>query len=258
MEMRSIMEWKPSILNDSITANQVYVWSVNLDKEKVHTEEFYGLLSLDEKEKASRFHFEKDRDRYILARGVLRKMLAFYLDKKPIEVSFDYNCYGKPTLTNDRVHENLRFNMSHSGGIALIAFSRGRKIGVDIERVNNEFDYDQIVQTFFSKNEIGSIKKTENDKRHMAFFRFWTRKEAFLKGIGEGLSYPMKEVDVFLQSCEDWSLIQTFNKNSGQEFWYGKDLFPHSGYAAAIAVQGNNCELTCREYFDDEEKDIIY
>ncbi len=243
------MEWEPSIPHEIIDANQVCVWRVHLREDNFNYEELYHLLVPEEKEKASRFHFEKDKIRYILTRGVLRNLLSFYLKQDPARVSFEYNCYGKPILATDNNHQgDLCFNLSHSGDFALIAFSHGRNIGIDIEQINREFDFELVAKNFFSNDEIESIEKTKGLEQHTLFFQYWTRKEAILKGLGKGLSNYMKELDVSMQNGNEWSSIQLIHESNVQEVWFGKDLFPDKEYAAAIAIEGGNCNLVYREY----------
>ena len=242
------MEWEPSIPSEIIAANQICVWRVHLSEDNFNKEELYNLLVPEEQEKASRFHFERDKIRYILTRGILRKLLSFYLKQDPATVSFEYNSYGKPILATDKPQSDLCFNLSHSGDFALIALSHGRNIGIDIEQINSEFDYEIVAKNFFSKEEIESIEKTKRTDQHRLFFQYWTRKEAILKGWGKGLSNSMKELDVSMQNDLDWSLIQMIHESNNQEMWYGKDLPLVRGYAAAIAVEGGNCNLVCQEY----------
>jgi 4'-phosphopantetheinyl transferase len=246
--MKTEMEWEPSIPSEIIAENQVCVWRLHLSEDNFNRLELYDLLVPEEQEKASRFHFEKDKMRYILTRGVLRKLLSFYLNQNPTTVSFEYNSSGKPILATDKLQEDLRFNLSHSGDFALIAFSHGRNIGIDLEQINSEFDYEIVAKNFFSPEEIESIEKTKKSKQHRLFFQYWTRKEAILKGLGKGLSNSMKELDVSKQNDQDWSPIQMIHESNHQEIWYGKDLSPVRGYAAAIAVEGGNCNLVCQEY----------
>lgn len=204
-----------------ITPSQVHIWSADLGAMGIRPE----TLSADERERAMRFHFEKDRRRYIAARGALRQILGKYLGMEPREIRFVYSPYGKPALAPEMNGDDLRFNLSHAGGMALYALTCGRDIGVDIEQIRDEVDYEEIARTFFSPAELSSLGQIPASRRREVFFQYWTRKEAFLKATGEGLSFPSERVDVLVAGDQ-----------TGDTRWFIKDLSPAGGYAAAIAV----------------------
>lgn len=232
-----------------IDSSQIQVWRAYLDSPEIQSEMLAHALSADEVERAMRFHFEKDRRRYIAARGALRQILGHYLGMEPREIRFVYSPYGKPALAPAMNSDDLRFNLSHAGGMALFAFSKGRDIGIDIERIRDDVAVGQIATAFFSAEENNSLASAPEYLRRELFFRYWTRKEAFLKAIGEGLSFPPERVDVSSFSGKNWSAARFQGEAAGRPRWFGKDLSSWPGYSAAVAVEGNDCELVMKTYF---------
>ena len=242
------LQWRPEIPGELISSNEVHVWRAWLDLTALQCENLLGFLSADELARAGRFHFERDQKRFIAARGILRQILGRYLGKKPNELRFEYTPYGKPVLATNGGYETLSFNLSHSDAFALFAVTRGRNIGIDIECVRHDVAVGQISQRFFSQHEISSLERVDKDKRTELFFQYWTRKEAFLKAMGEGISFPMERCDVSFFSGKVLSPITLHGDIPRSPCWYGQDLFPGSGYAAAIAIEGPEWDLSCWHY----------
>jgi len=241
-------KWRLAIPGKLSNSNQIHVWRGNINLTKLQVEGMLKILSKDELERAGRFRFERDQKRFIAARGLLRQILSFYIEKSPHTFQFEYNNYGKPILVTDSGCDTLSFNLSHSGTIALYAFTYDRKIGIDIERIRDDVAIEQIAQSFFSPSEIGSLMKINKNMLTEVIFQYWTRKEAFLKAIGEGISFPMKQFDVSLVSGRALTPITLLSDNLESSVWYGQDLFPGCGYAAAIAVEGSDLDLSCWHY----------
>src|SRR6185295_10633961 len=164
--------------------------------------EFRATLEAGELERAGRFHFEKHRRHFVVGRGGLRYVLARYLDLKPEEFRFSYGEYGKPAL------EEIQFNMSHSHGVALFAVARDRELGVDVEHVRADFASEDIAQRFFSRVEVAAFNALQKEEQVAGFFRCWTRKEAYIKAIGRGLSEPLDAFDVTLAPGEAAALLR--------------------------------------------------
>jgi 4'-phosphopantetheinyl transferase len=242
------LQWRRIVPGELIYSNEVHVWRVFLDLTILEIESLLGILSADELERVGRFHFERDQKRFIVARGILRKILSRYLKMNPRNLCFEYTSRGKPVLATNSGYDTLRFNLSHSSAFALYAVTRGRNIGIDIERVRDDIDVEQIAQRYFSQGEISSLERTHKNKRSGVFFQYWTRKEAFIKATGEGISFPMEQCDVTLISGRGWSPITLPDDNREGPCWYGQDLFPGRGYAAAIVVEGGDWDLSCRHY----------
>ena len=193
------------------------------------------LLSSDERERAARFHFERDRQQYCATRAVLRILLGAYLQTSPHELEFQYSDKGKPALALRQEGSGLAFNASHSGDFALLGFTRCSHIGVDIEKIRDDFDTASIARLFFSAREQDELSRLPADQQHHAFFRCWTRKEAFIKALGEGLSHPLNQFDVSLGTSGQVSLTTRPEPEEAAHWWLqAVELGP--GYEAAFAI----------------------
>ena len=217
---------------------QVDVWRADLE---LGPQELYRLqqtLSPDELDRIARLHFPKDQQRFIAARGILRDILARYLGRSPAELHFSYTSFGKPSLASDCAADSLRFNLSHSGSIALYAVTRQREVGIDLERIEPRFAADDIAEKFFSRNEIAAFHFLPASARLRAFFNCWTRKEAYVKARGAGLQIPLESFDVSLAPDEPAAFL-----SEGEFGWSLRALPLDPEYAAAVAVEGNGWQL---------------
>jgi len=226
-------------------ARDVHVWRVSLDQPPAIAEGFCQLLSVDEQARAARFHFERDRQHFIVARGCLRTILARYLEIDPSEIQFTYTPYGKPELSPSTSQEQpLNFNLAHSGAFALYAFTQTGEIGVDLEYVRPEFAGDDIAQRFLSSDEVARLTELDASVRHEAFFNCWTRKEAFIKAKGIGLSLPLDQFDVTMAPGEPATLLRTRWDESEATRWSLKAIDMGPSYVAAVAVASRDWQLT--------------
>ena len=194
-----------------------------------------ALMSADEVDRACRFRFERDRRRFVAARGALRELLAAALKVAPRNVHFDYGPEGKPSLAADLARSGLRFNLSHSGDLALCALTHEREIGVDLEQVRRLPDLDALAERFFAAGERATLRSLPDDQRPDAFFRCWTRKEAYLKGRGEGLSLPLDSFEVSL-APGDPRLLRVDDRPADVDDWLLQDVSVPAGYAATLAL----------------------
>lgn len=237
--------WQPTTPGRLIHPNEVHVWRAPLDLSKPPPENLLGTLSADELSRASRFRFEKDQRRFIGARGILRQILGAYLQKPPHSLQFHYSNNGKPVLaTND----TLQFNLSHSDNMVLYAITHNRNIGIDLERIREDIEIEQIASRFFSEAEIVSMQQLTESKRNELFFQYWTRKEALIKATGVGLLFPIETFDVSGVNGSKLSPIPLPNDHGEKPQWYGQDLLPGPGYTAAIVVEGGDCGFSYWEY----------
>jgi 4'-phosphopantetheinyl transferase len=220
------------------------VWRARLDQSQLQ-ENFLRTLYHAERERASRFHFEKHRRRFILGRGFLRALLARYLQIAPEDVSFSYGPYGKPALSDER--SALRFNASHSHELAVYAFSQHHEIGVDVEYIKKDFDVEEIARHFFSADEVQKLSALPKTERPPAFFRCWTRKEAYIKALGSGLSHPLDQFDVTLAPGEPAALLRDHSDPDAASRWSMFNL-ELDDYAGAVAVA--NANVTAVQTFD--------
>lgn len=244
----SLASWYPAPERLPLNADEVHVWRVSLEQGDAKVEAFYGTLAADERQRAEKFYFKKDRDHFVVGRGVLRLILGRYLNVEPASLRFLYNDYGKPALAEEDADEPLRFNISHSNGVALCAFTRGREIGIDIEHVRQDVEGENIAGHFFSPDEIRALRALPHDARPRAFFDCWTRKEAYIKAHGEGLSLPLNGFDVTLAPGEPAALLRTAHDPAQAARWSLRELSPGEGYVAALAVEGHDWRLRCWQW----------
>jgi 4'-phosphopantetheinyl transferase len=216
----------------------VHVWIRPLQVPPAVELAHYELLSPEELQRAARFRRGSPRSDFILTRGALRSLTGSYLGIEPQRVSFRYSEYGKPLLDApfDLGPFDLRFNVSHTDGLALLAFVRTRDIGVDVEKIKAATDAKKLAERFFSDRERSFLENLSGEELHAAFFRCWTRKEAYVKARGEGLSLPLHQFDVSVAEDEPQALLATRPDPSEADRWVLRDLPTSPGYAAALAV----------------------
>jgi 4'-phosphopantetheinyl transferase len=228
--------------------NEAQVWRVPLDQSSERTLRLQRVLSPDEREKAARFYFDKDRKQFVQARAALRFILSAYLQVDPQTLEFSYGPQGKPALANEHVDNGLRFNLSRREGLALIAVTRGREIGVDVELVAADLPVFEIAETTFSEAELTTLHNLPEDLRVAGFFNCWTRKEAYVKARGEGLSFPLKNFNVSLTPGAAAQLIHVRDNLDAVDRWTLQDVPVGDSYAAALAVEGTNLNVTFRDW----------
>ncbi|HEX7239289.1 MAG TPA: 4'-phosphopantetheinyl transferase superfamily protein [Longimicrobiaceae bacterium] len=241
--------WGPPPAELSLGGEEVHVWNTPLDPPDETVRRARALLSEDERARADRFRFDRDRRRFTVARGVLRTLLGRYLGVDPRRVAFGYGSHGKPALADD-VGSGLRFNVSHSGELALHSFTRGRELGVDVELVHAIKDADAVAERFFSAAENEVFRSLPADARTDAFFNCWTRKEAYIKAVGEGLSFPLHVFDVSLRPGEPALLLGSRDPRQAERWSLHGLPDPAPGYRAALVVEGAGCEAACWRWED--------
>jgi 4'-phosphopantetheinyl transferase len=207
---------------------------------------FAPLLSHDEYQRAERFHRPSDRRRFIAGRGILRKIISAYLTLAPAKVRFVYTEYGIPFVSDDQNRGALGFNLSHSNGMALYAVARGRRVGVDIEYMQEDFATLEVAERFFSKNEFEALKSVSSDHRTKAFFNCWSRKEAYIKAIGMGVSYPLEGFTVSLAPGAAPALLRVDADATEASRWKMYKLDAAKGYAAALIIE--NPPVSLRQF----------
>jgi 4'-phosphopantetheinyl transferase len=235
---RSVTPWTAPPLSPSLEAGTVHVWLLGLDQDDDRFERFRGTLEPYELDRAGRFHFEKHRRHFIVARGFLRSVVARYLETQPEALRFSYGEYGKPALETEQV---LRFNLSHSNEVALLAVTLDAELGVDVEHVRADFASEDIARRFFSRAEVDVFNALPPEERVAAFFRCWTRKEAYIKAIGKGLSQALDEFDVTLAPGIAPALLRAEDDDASR--WWLTDIDVGEGYAGALAVESPVAEV---------------
>ncbi len=242
-------QWQPATQPPPLTADDVHIWRIALEVDDTLLVCLRGILADDERKRAERFHFEKDRRHFITGRGAMRILLAGYLARGPEEIRLAYSNYGKPRLVDTDNTDNLRFNLTHSHGLALLAVTRGRDIGVDVERLRDmERNGESLAERFFSPREVAVLRSLPPEHRREAFFHCWTRKEAYIKANGKGLSLPLDQFDVSLHPDEPAALLTTHHDPQEARRWSLCSLHPGEGYVGALAVEWHSWQVWCGDW----------
>ena len=243
--------WLPPPAQFTLSNNEVHVWRASLDQNEATMAGLWELLTTEERRRAQRYCFQKGRRQFVVARGVLRRIIALYTELHPATLTLTSNRYGRPSLSSDSNPAELEFNLSHSGNLVLYAFSRGRAVGIDIEAVRKEIATLNIAENFFSPDEVAALKAVPADMRTAAFFNCWTRKEAFIKAVGEGLSYPLHNFSVSLAPHEEAALLSVRGDQRAAARWKIYALEPGAGYSAAVIAENPPFSLREWEYVCD-------
>lgn len=222
-----------------LDSNALHIWAFSLDRTAVEQERFWSVLSSDEQARARRFYFEKDRHHFVTARGILRHLLGRYLSLPPNKIRLVYGEQSKPALdaSHRRNGRMLHFNLSHSSGMGLTAFAWDTVLGIDIERVRPLSDGPDIAKHYFSAAENDIFVRLPSTIQSEAFFNCWTRKEAFIKAIGDGLTYPLDRFDVAFVPGEAARLLCVEGSSQKAARWRLIALDPEPGYAAALVAE---------------------
>ena len=230
-------QWTQSPVHPTLSADEVHVWRAGLDRPAA---EYARLLSRDEQARADRLRFEQLQRRFIVGRGILRVILGRYLNVSPEEVEFEYHPNGKPALSSRLLHAALCFNLSHSDELLLLAVTYHRAVGIDLETIHSDLEVENLAEQFFSPAERVELQALPSDRRLASFFCGWTRKEAYLKARGEGLTYPLDQFTVSMDCDQPAQLLEV--KGDPQELsrWSFRMLTPAPGTIAALVVEGHH------------------
>jgi 4'-phosphopantetheinyl transferase len=232
-----------------LPAGEVHVWRASLERPPGIVQEMRRLLCGEERLRADRFRFERDRTRYIVGRALLRGLLARYTDTEPEELVFEYGEFDKPSL-----RDGPWFNLSHSGSVALYAFASAGEIGIDVELDDADFARERIAERFFSPAEVRVLRSLPAEDQPRAFLACWTRKEAFIKARGDGLNLALDSFDVTLAPHTPAALLRTAWCSEEPGRWCIKDLSDRqAGYIAAVALRGDGLRVVNRQIVDKIE-----
>lgn len=226
----------------TLSSRDVHVWRASLSVPETRLADFRIVLADDERARAARFRNPLHGAHYTVGRGVLRMLLGRYLNRQPQNIRFSYSEYDKPFIED--AAETLRFNLSHSQDLVLYAFTHQREIGIDIEYMRLAGTRDRIAEQFFSPNEIRALRALPAAQQAIGFFHCWTRKEAYIKAHGEGLSLPLDQFDVSLTPGAPAALLETRVASDHAGRWALEALQPGANYVAALAVEGHDWELS--------------
>ena len=233
------------VLTEFLGQAEVHLWVVPLVISAEESSYFKSILSLDEQKRAGRFRKMRDTERYVAARGSLRSLLGAYLTIEPDRLQFAYDTFGKPRLAGEEPLTSMRFSVSHADDLALFGFVRGHEMGIDVERIRPDIDVEDLAARYFSPNEFKKLRSLPADQQREAFYCGWTRKEAYLKGRGEGLSFPLDRVEVSLTPGEPAMILKVSGDRSVSRRWMVQHLSPAPGYIGAAAVEGRDIAFRC-------------
>ena len=233
-----------------LTGRAVHVWPVSTQASAAVVEWFESILAPSETERAARFRFEHLRRSFIISRGVLRLLLGRYTKTEPRDIEFAYGSKGKPTLASPG---RLQFNTSHSGDVVLFAFTLDCEIGVDVEAIRPMPDIEDIAKRFFCAEETAELMALPGDQRETGFFLCWTRKEAYIKATGEGLSTPLDAFRVTLHPGEPASIVHLERDADAARAWTMHDLASVPEYAAALAYRDSPRPLETFQFINPKQ-----
>lgn len=241
-----VCQWPAPSAHPPCDCNEVHVWCRNLAVSDAERHLLEGWLSPDEIVRSQRFRFDRDRMRFIVRRATLRALLGSYIGAEPDAIAFTYGARGKPVLGPPFDAGIIDFNMSHSNGLGLFAFTRERQIGVDVEAIRALDDADIIARRFFTAPENAALNSVVTSQRADAFYNCWTRKEAFVKATGEGLQRPLDSFVVSLVPGEPARLLSS--ADGDVDAWSLQSVTPAPGFVGAVAARGADWTLRCWQW----------
>lgn len=231
------IEWCLPSRPIAIDDKEVHIWRIDLSDFLNEKQALHSLLSPDERQRAEKYRFEKDRDRYVIRRGILRKILGSYLKRNDEQLRFTYNRNGKQFLDIETGERTISYNTSFSADIAVAAVAFKGKVGIDVEFVDHEFPKFDVADRYFSVDEVSAIRSLPADLQTAAFFNCWTLKEAYVKALGEGLSRQMPKLKISTD-IEDSKTIQISADPKVTKGWFISSFIPKPSYIAAVAYEG--------------------
>ena len=223
-----------------LDAGVVHVWRASLRPSPAVLARLERHLDADERDRASRYRFPALREAFVAGRGVQREILSRYVDASPASLRYALSAHGKPELSGPAAARGIRFNVSNSGDLALFAITVGRRVGVDLEWMKEMDDAMDVARRFFSAPENEVFAALPAEVRHKAFFHCWTRKEAYIKAVGEGLSMPLDRFDVAFAPGHAPRLLATRGDPDEAGRWSLREVHPGPGYAGALIVEGDD------------------
>jgi 4'-phosphopantetheinyl transferase len=237
--MKSTTEWSSPLATPDLARREIHVWCASLATDEATLHRLESTLADQERERARRFIFARDRDRYIAARGILRDLLGKYLGCAPQSIELVYGPNGKPALASAASRPAICFNLSHSHGVAVVAIGQEREVGIDVELIRAEFASEAIAKRYFSAKEIDELSSLPAELRAEGFFLCWTRKEAYIKAKGDGLQIPLDSFDVSLSPGRPVTLSSVDEPRWGIESFV-PSLISERRFAAAVVAEGKD------------------
>ncbi len=240
--------WRPTLEPPAVSDSEIQVWRMRLDRPASEVPEMQDVLSDDENARAARFVFDRHRARFIAGRASLRRILGGYVGLAPERLEFGYGSRGKPFLKTGSDGDAVRFNLSHTGELAVLAVVRAREVGVDVERIRAVKAHLRLAGRYFAPGEVDVIRALAPEVQYEAFFNCWTRKEAYIKALGTGLACPLDGFEVSLAPGAPAALLQATDNPSAPSEWFLQALQPGDGYVGAVALKGQGYRVTCWEW----------
>ena len=249
----TLHDWPTAPARLTPAADEVHVWSAALDRRPAEIAELFCFLSDEERERAGRFRpvAVRSRDEFIVSRALLRRLLGGCLGLDPRQVAFSQTARGKPRLAGPDPAP-LCFNVSHSHGMALFAVTGRCEVGVDLERVRVRPDADLLgmAERYFAPREAAVLRALDAEAQVETFFRLWTRKEAYLKAHGLGISFGLERVEVSHAADEPARIVHIDGDCEAAACWSLRTLAPAPGYVGALALQAHDYRLHCWRWAD--------
>jgi 4'-phosphopantetheinyl transferase len=239
----------------SLDWETVHVWAMSLQVPGEEMNRLAKMLVPSERRRAQSFHFDRDRNRFVVGRGLVRTLLAHYLHTQPEAIWLEYSPNGKPLLAGRFARSGLQFNLAHCEDLALLAVARGRVVGIDLERIRVIDDAQETAAWFCSPRENYEFQSLPPDERAPAFYRLWTRKETWLKAIGQGIGQSLEKVEVSFLPGEPARFVRLPDEvGTPASGWNLQELTPATGFVAALTVPGEAARLFCWKYKKKEEE----
>jgi len=243
--MQSTFDWLSPLAHPELSRQAVHVWRASLECDSARLKMFTQTLGDDERSRAQRFVFDRDRNSFIAARGILRDLLGRYSGCNPSEIEFVYGPNGKPALAHRTSASLVSFNLSHSHGIAVVAVTQKNEIGIDVERIQPERASEGVAKRYFAPEEVEELLSLPVDQRTEGFFLCWTRKEAYVKALGEGLRFPLDRFRVSLSPGKPGQLYGNADAHWSIEA-FDPSFNSEARYVGAVVAKGKN---SCVEYY---------
>ena len=236
----------------------IHVWMIRLDAEQSFFDNAWNTLSDEERRRADRFHFNRDRRRFVISHACLRRILSRYLRLKPHCLQFSTGRHGKPLLVSRGNNTDIRFNLSHAEEMALVAVSDSTEVGIDVEYALRDCEIEAVASSFFSPQERKILKEQPDPAKHRrAFFRIWTRKEAWIKCTGKGFHQPVSELD--LSSADGRTNYLTAPAGDTDTAWTIRDIpLAATDYIASLAHEGAEKDVLSFQWRHAPEAGNLY
>lgn len=232
--------WEKTIESDieTLTASDVHFWSIQLDQDESASSSAASLLSSDEIQRFERFKPATVRRRFALARGSMRAILGRYLNLPPASLEFRYGEQGKPSLAPEQNPSDLRFNLTHSHELAVLAVAIGREVGLDVEHLRDNIEFAKLALRYFSPSEARTLDSLQGEELKRQFFRIWTAKEAYIKAIGKGLRIPLDQFDIQVGHDHSPALLETRHAPGEKHRWTFSSFDGGADYLGTLAIEG--------------------